>query len=411
MQDLRAIVDEKLANNRVHREAMFVTIASGEAIAFIGAGLSAPLKYPPWPNLLATLENRANQLAAFSASAAAKLDVLQHAEEISNHFKTHGNPHEFNSIIGREFAPRTGGSNCTATHRRLAKLPFRAFPTTNYDVCQEQALTDHAVETFSRPCPDPGVIIKANGADRHRVSLFLRSITEKLDQQRFVAHLHGRHDDTDNIILTASAYVNAYGFTLNGILPDRNRPVTLHRQLAWSLFATRRMVFFGCSMDDPYIKALLDTVASDLWEWGVTTHYVVLPLDEQSAKSIDAVCAQFLRFGLQPVLYDNLGGDFSLLDQLLDEAIERCPPDVSTVTKPDSASKPPTVFSHHPAPMDVSIAFGQRLLAWVQNLLLRLTSKNAVQLPEAVLQKLDVGPDWLEEVNRTTENSLKKNED
>jgi hypothetical protein len=140
------------------------------------------------------------------------------------------------------------------------------------------------------------------------------------------------------------------------------------------------MVFFGCSMDDPYIKALLDTVASDLWERGVTTHYVVLPLDEQLAKSIDAVCAQFQRFGLQPVLFDNLDGDFSHLDQLLDEAIERCPQAKPSVPMADPNSKPPTVFSQHPP-------------------------------PETTGQKLDVGPDWLEEVNRTTENSLKKDED
>jgi len=340
MQNLTLIVDEKIANNRVHRDAMFEAIASGEVIAFIGAGLSAPLKYPAWTSLINILQIRANQIAPFNPSDAAKLDTLQYAEEINNHFKANGAGPEFNNILGREFGPRKAGPNCTQTHHRLVKLPFRTFVTTNYDGCLEQALTDNAVENTRIPNPDSGIIIKANGADRHRASLFLRSIVDSIDNQhRYVGYLHGRHDDTENIILTASTYNDAYGFTISESQLTKGRQITFHRQLAWSLFATRKIIFFGCSMDDPYVRRLLEMVAGDLWEWDQPTHFVVLPIDDKSLASIDSLSKQFQRFGLQPVLFNNCGNDFSNLDRLLDEAIERCPPNKKVASHSELTQK------------------------------------------------------------------------
>ena len=169
MQNLTSVVDEQIANNRNHRQAMSEAIASGEVIAFVGAGLSASLKYPAWPYLLSILQIRAKQLAAFTPTETAKNDALQYAEEISNHFKANGAILEFNNILGREFAPRQIGANCAPTHDRLVKLPFRTFITTNYDSCLETALAANAFANHSTPSPDSGVIIKASGADCHRV--------------------------------------------------------------------------------------------------------------------------------------------------------------------------------------------------------------------------------------------------
>ena len=55
MPSLREIADEKLSKNRALRAAMLSMIARGEAISFVGAGMSAPLKYPSWPRLLELL--------------------------------------------------------------------------------------------------------------------------------------------------------------------------------------------------------------------------------------------------------------------------------------------------------------------------------------------------------------------
>jgi hypothetical protein len=287
--------------------------------------------------------------------------------------------------------------------------------TTNYDGCLEQALSDNAVEKGNIPIPDSGIIIKASGADRHRVSLFLRSIVERFENQhRYVGYLHGRHDDTENIILTASSYSNAYGIPLKGKQPTQNQPVTFHRQLVWSLFATRKIVFFGCSMDDPYVKLLLDMVAGDLWQWYQTTHFVVLPIDEQSVTSIDALSIQFQRFGLQPVLFNNCNGNFSNLDQLLDEAIERCPRGNSATSQSDLISNVPSpLYGRTLAPEKIpfsKLALFFRKIITIITLVFRRTQVSKPPFKSEKNQEQAVGPDWLEEINKTTASSLKKDE-
>ena len=45
MQDSSGLVDKILTDNRSQRQTMLAAITSGEAIAFVGAGLSVPLGY------------------------------------------------------------------------------------------------------------------------------------------------------------------------------------------------------------------------------------------------------------------------------------------------------------------------------------------------------------------------------
>ncbi len=383
MQDLRVIVNQKLRENRAARDAVLALISSGEAIAFVGAGLSAPLKYPSWTDLLAKLNLLANRIAPFDQPDVVKVDVLHYAEEIKRHFESKGELPQFNNAIGREFMPRNG-ANCTSAHHRLAKLPFRAFVTTNYDDCLEQALNDSAMDELGRARPDPGAVIKANKADRHIVSRFLRSIVDDVDKhQRCVGHIHGRYNDTSNIILAASDYENAYGLVLKGSKPREVPSSTLHRQLVWSLFATRQLVFFGCSMEDPYIKALLDMVAADLWEWDQPIHFVVLPVSEDSALSIDNISLTFGRQGLQAVFFENCEGTFAGLDQLLDEALERCQPDASKSAKRTERQSQ-----------------AER----------RISSEQTGPKPSAPPQDETAQLKWLEDVNETTARNLRKNE-
>jgi SIR2-like domain len=265
VQSAREIADEVLLKNRENREAMFSLIGSGDAIAFVGAGLSVgpKLNYPTWSQLLRKLSQRANEIAPFTHPVGE--GALWYAEEIMQHFKRHDALAEFKSILCREYSPRDE-VNSSPTHERLIRLPFRAFVTTNYDGCLEQALNEYVVSQSGRPEPNLCVIIKANGQDRHMVSRFLRSLVDPPGtNRRYVAHMHGWYDDAVNIILSASDYANAYGFTIKeGQLSKHKPSSTLHRLFGWSLFASRRLVFFGCSMEDPYIKALLDAVAADL---------------------------------------------------------------------------------------------------------------------------------------------------
>ncbi len=387
MDDLRIIAEQKLQENRPFRVEMLSLIAGGEALGFIGAGPSAALKYPSWSNLVEMLAAEAGSFATFTVSDEIKSDTLLHAEAIQRFFEQHERLPQYKSILGREFAPKEG-DGCTETHRRLAALPFRAFVTTNYEICIEQGLIANAVAQGQRPSIEP-CVIKAGVTDRHMVSRFLRSITQDLGpHRRKVAHLHGLYTDVDNIILSASDYTRAYGFRFeNGRINRTPQTTTLHSQLSWALFACRRMVFFGCSMDDPYIRALLDAVSVDLWEFGEPIHFVVLPLGPETLKSIDSQIDAFRRYGLRVVLFDNWNGDYKGLDSLLIEAGKGNLTGKSTGEFVRSSAEP----------------------AEIPN------AKDSAQVhPPAVepaRSKPDVDPEWLEEVNEDISPSLRKNED
>lgn len=282
---------------------MLSLICSGESIAFVGAGLGVRLNYPTWDDLLQELNDEANKLSPLDLPPEILADPLKRADAIKEHFVTHHREPIYHELLGRRFGPRTG-ANCTATHRLLVGLPFRAFATTNYESSLESAL----LSTTNGACPDHGVIVKMNGADCHRVSTFLRSLTDPSSGFRYIAHLHGRHDDTKNMILTATDYEMAYGVeSVNGATITAAQ-VTLHRKLTWALFATRQMIFVGCSMRDPYIKALLAAVGRDLWEVSEKNHFIIQGLEAKDIKSAESDAEALGRHGLRVVYYDNFDG-------------------------------------------------------------------------------------------------------
>jgi hypothetical protein len=342
LDELRKIVNAKLAQNHAARVEALALIESHEAIAFVGAGLSVPLGYPGWPELLTDMENEGQKLKTFVIPADLNGSYLDRAEVIKQHFVRLDRVTYYEEMLGRTFAPFTDKPNYTNTHKLLAGLPFRGFATTNYEDAIECAL-----QVLSPGlCPDHGIVINAVEADRHRVSLFLQSITGGTGPTRFVAHLHGRHNVTKSIILTTGEYENAYGFpvaTAQGTTPER---ATFHRYLTWALFATRRMVFVGCSMKDPYIKALLNAVSRDLWQSFAPNHFAVLPLEAADLESAESVAADFARYGVRVVYYDNLDGNHTGLDRFLEEAAARCErraaPGTATKAAVAPAANPPS---------------------------------------------------------------------
>lgn len=317
MQDTKSIA-QAVPENDHHREAMLRLIESGEAIAFVGAGLSRPL-YPAWLGFLKKLAEEASSMTGVvfkPPPGVTEMDLLGYAEAIQQHCRNH-DPSliGYYAIIGRSF----GGvpERCTDKQRRLVRLPFRGFVTTNYDEGLEEALLDAGSKHAN--CR---VVIKRED-DHHTVSDFLLSLNDGSKHLR-VAHLHGIHDQTRHIILTRSDYAKAYLTPLTERDPRRLDDWPLHRKLVWALLATRRLVFFGTSLDDPVLKGVMEAVARDLWTGGQAIHYAVLSLDTDSLNRLQSEQAELRRYGVQAVYYENLDGTYAALDQLIGEALERC---------------------------------------------------------------------------------------
>jgi SIR2-like domain len=319
VENVRSAANSILGANQKHRDAMFSLIASQEAIAFVGAGFSAEL-HPPWKTLLQKLRAEADKVGKFAPSTGLTEDnPLLFADEIQRHFKRNdGDLNRYYQILGQQFTLTERG--CTSNHENLVCLPFKGFITTNYDQSLETALIRRGNKR-----PDCAVVVKKNNKDAHKVSEFLFSLDDRKQSQR-VAHLHGLENETEEIILSASDYQQAYGFreATNG---DATVPIqndwTLHRKIVWALLATRRVIFFGFSFTDPYVNQILRDVTADLWSKGEGRHFALAPLDRTIIDAAETKQREFLEYGVQIVFYDNLGTKHVELAKLIGEAVER----------------------------------------------------------------------------------------
>jgi hypothetical protein len=376
MEDIQSLIQKALADNYATRLAMFEAIASQETVSFVGAGLSAPLRYPDWNGLIGDLTERANQIATFAASSE---EILSVGEEIKAHFASNNRETEYYAFLARAFDSRPG--LCTGTHRRLVRLPFRSFVTTNYDPCMEHSLCAYALEMQVLSDPESWMIIAAGDQNRAAVSKFLRSLSSQFQiLKRHVAHIHGRYSDPRSIVLTTVDYERAYGISLQSGGRRQSESFTIHRQVLWALFATRRLIFIGCSMQDPYIQTLLNIVSTDLWEWETGNHFVILGLDKNNVNSVREITREYARYGMVPVFFDNFDESFSRLDMLLDEAGGYCKP---------NASSAPAVTNQVP-----------------------ITSVPEPDISPTAITPLTVpAAEWLDRLSERTAKELQKNED
>src|SRR5262249_30996953 len=142
----------------------------------------------------------------------------------------------------------------------------------------------------------------------HHVRRFFDSLCRGTEAG-LVAHLHGIYDDAKKIILTAQQYAQAYGHnyqeleTISSQVATPDSPTaasqpadtgggqnparvdvpssiessnwTLLRKTVWALMATRRLIFVGFGMSDPFLYALFEYVSGDLWDKTAHVHYLI----------------------------------------------------------------------------------------------------------------------------------------
>ncbi len=317
-------------DQRTWRELLEL-IASGEAVALVGAGLSVAAGYPSWPALLKQLAERANALRPGSITSDAPVgDVLGYAETIRSEFDRRRGREAYHNELGRIFRrseeeqPRL----IQQIHRDLVGLPFRAFLTTNYDSVLECALH------LSRPdLGRPESVWVWNGRKEH-ISPAVRGIAVGGDV-RHVIHLHGYYDQPAGIILCRDDYTQAYGIRrlaaprarLESDAPLPQLPDVVGQAFPTNLFlltagllATRRVVFVGFSLDDPYFTEVLAHVCDALWEWGSSVHFAVLPFDPHREDAMrDRARVLKETMGIETVPYPVVDNDHSELAKLVSE--------------------------------------------------------------------------------------------
>jgi hypothetical protein len=236
------------------------TVASGEAIAFVGAGASAGL-YPLWTQLINLLADKAVERGFADRSQASQWKKSGATPQaIAMGIKRTLGEAGLGRLLYEIFSPRAGADEklFTPTHEALLQIPFKGYITTNYDpglvearrvVRQDVANTSYATWKDGDPVQ--------------------RWCSGEVFQPRNcpILFAHGCHDRSETIVLTSDDYHAAYG---SGA----------YRRLFDTLWLRERLVFVGFGFSDPWLEFLAGGVIRDMVAGGASNprHVAILGL-------------------------------------------------------------------------------------------------------------------------------------
>lgn len=328
MEDKAKFTSDQLAENDLAKNYLIDFIRSGDAILMVGAGSSGSI-YPAWGQFIQRLEREAKEVdPEFNADSK---DFLKFADEVKDCLKDD----RYYGTIYDTFQPND--QTHYPFHEILCKLPFKAITTTNYDMVMESALT--AVSGFSSST------LHFEGTTKRKIHDFLTSLNYSRKKSKMIVHLHGVYDQPNSIVLGGREYASKYGFglqenketllyqlnqgqiteeRLNELLIKHGYEWPLRRKLLWALLATRRIVFFGFSMDDPYFIKMLEFVKDDVSTYNSETHFLVLRVTSNSIeKSLQR--AKYLKsnYGITTVFFQDEEGNYEGLGRFIEELSDK----------------------------------------------------------------------------------------
>lgn len=277
--------------NRAAYVRLIELVRSGEAIAFAGAGVAAPLGYPDWPGVVARLaavltgrgiqEIQINgQTIAIDRVLAMKALPLVQVQILKSSLGD-----DYFRALSDLFGPK---EKTIASISDLVELPFRHFLTSNYDPC---------LEKHHNPSNPPESICLRQDAAANFIQTFADARCP-----RHVVHVHGRYDDPSRIVLTEEDY---------GVY-ERDATV----RLFWSQ-VTLKVVFFGCSLEDADLLSGFRNVRRTLNNHQAEPrHFAIMPLADADQEQGIRIQLE-MRYGIQPVFFPKPGQSFSEYDDLL----------------------------------------------------------------------------------------------
>lgn len=324
MERQTTFTKEQLEENQSAFKNLIEFIQSGDAILMAGAGCSGAL-YPPWRAFIKKLEMSALQHKPdFEGD---KTNVLMFADKVKECL----GDARYYSLIRNTFKP--GEPTHLPYHETLCRLPFKTITTTNYDIVLENALTVVTKKLNNS--------LHFEGTAKNEILDFLQSLNFNKFSKKWIVHLHGVFNIPDSIVLSSSEYSSKYGFELgensstlfeqlqeghlskerlNNLLLQFGYEWPLRRKLMWSLLATRKIVFIGFSMSDPYFIKMLEFVKDDLSTYNAETHFLVLRVTPSSLKE-NIEFADYLKreYGIQTVFYQDEENKYSGISSFISD--------------------------------------------------------------------------------------------
>ena len=301
-----------IPGNRPVYQRLRKLLDARQAIAFAGAGVSAPL-YPLWPELLKALAH-----AALDQGLATAADVdywlrtapnrpIQIATQIHQKLTdVHYYPFLYETFKDRP-------PYFTPAHDALVRCNFNAWITTNYD----QGLVE--ARRVRRPeIRDTGYAIWNQPAEIER---WLSGACFGPDSGP-ILFAHGHFADAPNIVLDHESYRRAYS-------------TLVYRRFYEDLWIREHLVFAGFSLNDVTLTAIADEMVGRIAPTGPPRHIAILALSEPYN---DGMRRDYLEtFHAEVLYYPAPAGDHSALITLL-EALARPAPAPVPVAVPPAAT-------------------------------------------------------------------------
>jgi hypothetical protein len=320
---------EELARvNGPGMEALRGYLKSGAAVAFLGAGASAPL-YPLWSGLIGELVDVAAGRLTDAEAETCRALASSSPESVVEIVRRGLSAGVYREVLREVLRVRTGpetGRSWTPVQELVCRCTFKAVVTTNYD---------------------PGIVnvrmLVRPGASATGFTTWEDELG--LDQWRTgdvfgetelpVLYAHGQHNRPDSIVLATTEYRRAYA----GKLP----------QVLGRLVDSGHLAWIGFSFADQRVSAILREVADKTGTrvdpGAAPRHVAVMPWDPDAAGNDPRILAQRaeIEYGAQVVLYPVIDGDHGALATLLASlADDRFPPvgDVPVRAGPATAPGP-----------------------------------------------------------------------
>jgi SIR2-like protein len=285
---------------------MIELVRSGQAVAFVGAGVSRGLGYPTWNMLIqqladATLQHCGENIVDDRAMPLTVTQVMQldHPLFKAEIFKENLQGH-YLEIIRQTFAPR--GSNSDT--RALVSIPFQHLLTSNYDFALENAHSDI------------GKRFETMTLYGDTVGNFVNGIAD-FSYPRQIVHVHGRYDEPENIVLTFNEYTAFY---------HRVPMATTF----WNMVPiARKCIFFGFSFTDEEL-----TEGFNLRNFNRAhrqaenvVHFAAIALSDPDKEP--ALRSRFAaEFGIEAVFFNGMDAKFTGFSNLIQRIAEEFAPKI-----------------------------------------------------------------------------------
>ena len=336
MSNREIFTPEELNENLDRKRELKELVASRDAVLMVGAGSSVRVGYVNWPELLKQLEELACRCCGgFPANHNKRAnDPLGYAADIKTYMEKIGFLTRYYAKLCELFESKTRQYN--EFHKALISLPFRGILTTNYDPVLDAALSASETEF-----PTDSPLVVGTSPPRLIHDFLIRMVDDRRIPRR-VAHLHGKYDLPESIVLGSEDYSKAYGIELRE--NESGRPPqsswTLHRKLLWAILATRRVLFLGFSMDDPYFNKMLEFVSSDLWGWDKVTHFTISSISLENAEDSKAKASRLRsKYGVGTVFYELVENSHAGLDHIVSELVKECAVEAQSASTPQDAGE------------------------------------------------------------------------